>query len=109
MTDFDLASTILGGDQGLPTDLSSKVAQVGGFLQEQIGIGDRLFLTAGFRADGNSTFGDDYGVQFYPKLGASLVFQPATWWNGKVRSAWGRSGKAPPPFAKDLVFALTRE
>nr|MDQ3333212.1 TonB-dependent receptor plug domain-containing protein [Planctomycetota bacterium] len=38
VTDFDLASTILGGDQGLPTDLSSKVAQIGGFLQEQIGI-----------------------------------------------------------------------
>ncbi len=108
VTDFDLASTILGGDQGLPTDLSSKVAQVGGFLQEQLGINDRLFLTAGVRADGNSTFGDDYGIQFYPKLGASYVFQPASWWNGKVRSAWGRSGKAPPPFAKDLIFALSR-
>ena len=42
VTDFDLASTILGGDQGLPTDLSSKVAQVGGFLQEQIGIDDSV-------------------------------------------------------------------
>ncbi len=106
--DFDLATTILGGDQGLPTDLSSKVAQLGGFIQEQIGIHDRLFLTLGLRADGNSAFGSDYGIQTYPKLGASYVFWPAQWWNAKVRSAWGRSGKAPPPFAKDLIFALGR-
>ncbi len=45
------------------------VAAVGGFIQEQVGFGDRLFLTAGLRADGNSTFGDDFGLQLYPKLG----------------------------------------
>jgi TonB-dependent SusC/RagA subfamily outer membrane receptor len=108
VVDFDLATAILGGDQGIPTDLSSKVAQVGGFMQEQLGFNDRLFITVGLRADGNSAFGDDYGIQTYPKLGASYVINPASWWNAKVRTAWGKSGKAPPPFAKDLIFALTR-
>lgn len=107
--DFDLATTISGGALGqIPTDRSTKVAQVGGFIQEQLGFGDRLFLTAGLRVDGNSSFGDDFGLQTYPKLAASYVLQPRQWWNAKLRTAWGKSGQAPPPFAKDLSFTLSR-
>lgn len=76
----------------------------GFFFQEKIGLDDRLFVTAGVRVDGSSTFGEDYGLQMYPKLSASYVlseagFWPRTWWEGfRLRAAVGEAGKAPGAF-----------
>jgi len=95
-------------DAGFPTEEYSAIASVGGFVQEQIGIHDRLYMTAGVRVDGSSTFGDNFGLQYYPKFSASYVIEPATWWTGKLRVAWGRSGKAPDPVTKELHFRIGR-
>lgn len=78
----------------------------GFFLQEQVGWQDRLFITAGLRVDGNSAFGDDFGLQPYPKLSTAFVISdydwwPADWWETfKLRAAVGESGKAPDAFDK---------
>jgi TonB-dependent starch-binding outer membrane protein SusC len=78
----------------------------GVFLQEQLGWQDRLFVTAGLRVDGNSAFGDDFGLQPYPKLSASYVLSDYDWWPSdvwdtfKLRAAVGESGKAPDAFDK---------
>jgi TonB-linked SusC/RagA family outer membrane protein len=77
----------------------------GFFFQELIGLDDRLFLTAGLRVDGNSAFGDDYGLQTYPKVSASWVvsdydfFPSSVVETFKLRAAIGESGKAPGPFS----------
>ncbi len=87
-------------------DLPSAVTNAGFFLQEQIGWRDRLFITGGLRVDGNSAFGENFGLQSYPKIGASYVisehaFWPVKWWDTfKVRVALGESGKAPGAFDK---------
>ncbi|MDH3457906.1 MAG: TonB-dependent receptor, partial [Gemmatimonadota bacterium] len=79
------------------------VTNGGFFLQEQVGFMDRIFLTAGIRFDGFSTFGEDYGMAAYPKLSAAYNisdegFWP-DWWDGmKLRAAWGESGRAPGAF-----------
>lgn len=86
----------------------SAIATVGLFAQEQVGLWDKLFLTAGVRADGSSAFGDDFGLQVYPKVSASYVVEPTSWWAGKVRAAWGKSGKLPTAFAKVQTYALSR-
>lgn len=76
----------------------------GFFVQEQFGWQDRLFVTAGVRIDGNSSFGDDFGLQTYPKVGVAYAlsdhgFWPADWWETlKLRAAFGESGKAPGAF-----------
>jgi len=106
--DCDLAELVTGGTSGLPTETSSSVRALGSFLQEQVGIGDRLFVTAGLRVDGNSTFGDDYGLRPYPKLGAAYNFSPRAGWRAKARVGWGQSGRAPDPFAKVKTFNLLR-
>ncbi|HEX6133574.1 MAG TPA: SusC/RagA family TonB-linked outer membrane protein [Longimicrobiales bacterium] len=78
----------------------------GVFVQEQIGIQDRLFVIAGLRVDGNSAFGDDFGLQPYPKVSVSYVLSDYSWWPGnlwetfKLRFAVGESGKAPNAFDK---------
>lgn len=78
----------------------------GFFFQEMLGWQDLLFLTAGVRVDGNSAFGENFGLQVYPKVSLSYIlsdydFWPSDWFETfKLRGAVGESGRAPPPFAR---------
>jgi len=80
------------------------VTNGGFFLQELLGWRDRAFLTAGLRVDGNSAFGQSFGLQSYPKLSAAYVISQESWWPTKLiptlklRGAIGESGKAPGAF-----------
>lgn len=85
-------------------DTRLKEVNAGFFVQETMSYLDRLFLTAGLRVDGNSSFGKDFGLQPYPKLSASYVLSDASFWPKdkietlKLRAAVGESGKAPGAF-----------
>src|SRR5882762_6806434 len=46
---------------------------LGGYVEEQVGIRDRLYFTGALRADKNSAFGTDFGNIIYPKLSGSWV------------------------------------
>jgi TonB-dependent starch-binding outer membrane protein SusC len=78
----------------------------GGFFgQNQVGVSDRYFLTLGLRMDGNSAFGENLGLQAYPKLSASYVVSDEPWWPQllgqiKLRGAYGWAGRAPGAFDK---------
>jgi len=89
-----------------------RVASGGFFLQEQIGWNDRLFVTVGGRWDGFSTFGEDFGLAFYPKISSAYTisdhaFWPEWWETMKLRAALGESGRAPGPFASKRTWAST--
>ena len=92
-----------GGTTGLD-DNTLGVTNAGFFFQEVLGFQDRLFVTGGLRVDGNSAFGDDFGLQVYPKVSVSYIlsdlgFWPTGWFDTfKVRGALGESGKAPGAF-----------
>lgn len=92
------ARTSVGGQDRL------RVITAGFFLQEMIGWNDRLFVTAGLRVDGNSAFGQNFGLQKYPKISASYVLSDHEWFpktfvqDFKLRAALGESGKAPGAF-----------
>jgi TonB-linked SusC/RagA family outer membrane protein len=89
-----------------PDDNQVAETNAGFFLQEVLGWQDRLFLTGGLRVDGNSAFGDDFGLQAYPKVSVSFVlsdyeFWPTEWFDTfKLRGAVGESGRAPGAFDK---------
>lgn len=75
----------------------------GFFGQALFNIKDKYFITGGFRVDGNSAFGKDLGLQFYPKVSASYVVSDEGFWNEsygslKLRAAYGQSGRAPGTF-----------
>jgi hypothetical protein len=77
----------------------------GFFFQEQLGFSDRLFIIAGLRVDGNSAFGENFGLQPYPKVSMAYVLSDHTFWptwfeTFKLRGAVGESGKAPGAFDK---------
>lgn len=91
---------------------SDEAITLGGFVQEQVALNDRLFVTGALRADDNSAFGKDFEVIVYPKLSASWVvseepfFRPPSWLSSlRLRAAWGRSGLQPGP--TDAVFFYT--
>lgn len=79
----------------------SEVVSAGIFAQEEIGFKDRLFLTAGVRLDGNSTFGSDFGFETYPHIGLSWNVTDEPFWGSeridqlRLRSSWGTSGLQP--------------
>jgi len=75
---------------------------LGGYVEEQVGVRDRLYVTGALRVDKNSAVGTNFGNIIYPKLSGSWViseepFFPRMGWLSslRVRAAWGKSGRAP--------------
>lgn len=89
----------------------TRVTQLGGYLQDQVGINDWIFLTVGGRWDANSAFGEDFSTAFYPKASASLVPSQGLGWSNetistfRIRGAIGQSGLQPDAFAKFTTYA----
>ena len=84
----------------------------GVFVQNLFSYLDRYFLTVGLRVDGNSAFGEDFGLQPYPKVSLSYVVSDEAFWNDdwgtlKLRAAYGHAGQAPGTF--DAVRTWTSE
>jgi outer membrane receptor protein involved in Fe transport len=75
------------------------VNNTGYFGQAQLGLGNRLFLTGGARAEKNTNFGDSLGTPVSPRVGLSYVQSIGTA-NLKLRSSWGRALRAPDPGMK---------
>lgn len=82
------------------------IITVGGYVHEQFGWHDRLFVTAGLRGDENSAFGKNFKLAYYPSVSASWVvsdepFFKNRWGNQewltslRLRSAYGVSGQKP--------------
>jgi TonB-dependent SusC/RagA subfamily outer membrane receptor len=76
----------------------------GGFFgQVMVDYRDRYFLTGGVRVDGSSAFGEDFGLEVYPKISASYVVSEEAFWpesigDVKLRAAYGFAGRAPGAF-----------
>jgi TonB-linked SusC/RagA family outer membrane protein len=98
------ASTVSAGAVLRASELNSETRTLGGYIEQNMAIHDRLFLTAAVRSDRNSAFGADFQTVFYPKLSASWVvsdepFFPASLTNAvsqlRLRTAYGASGVQP--------------
>lgn len=83
----------------------------GFFGQEEVGIQERIFLTAGVRADASSANGDPNKYTLYPKASTAVRLNKFNFWQNssflssnisefKVRAAFGETGNTPIPAAK---------
>jgi hypothetical protein len=95
--------TVSSGSARQGFETRQKVINAGFFLQELLGFRDRYFVTFGVRVDGNSAFGEDFGLQTYPKVSGSYVLSEEGFWNPslgtlKLRAAYGEAGRAPGAF-----------
>lgn len=96
------SESISAASESESSEFASATRSLGLFLEERIGFRQRLFLTAGVRADDNSTFGSSLDPVLYPRLGASWIVSAENWFPGggpvdelRVRAAWGASGLEP--------------
>ncbi|RLD28579.1 MAG: SusC/RagA family TonB-linked outer membrane protein, partial [Bacteroidetes bacterium] len=91
------AGTVVGR-----ADYRTQRAIWGGYLQETIGIKEKIFLTVAGRLDGSSVFGENERQQFYPKASASYLLTEESFSKDggfgrifdlfKIRASWGQAG-----------------
>lgn len=82
------------------------IRTLGGFLQERLGFGERLFITGGLNYEASSAFGADQRWQLFPRLGASWSVNQEPFWENsalagflgtlRLRAAYGETGGQPP-------------
>src|SRR5262252_4925330 len=85
---------------------------LGYYVQEQLALRERLFLTAAVRRDQNSAFGTKFQNINYPKLSASWLLSDESWFprrdwinSFRFRTAFGASGVQPGATAALQTFA----
>ncbi len=105
--DFDDAATVTAGEN------RSQVFTGGIYVDENIALRDRIFLNLGVRFDAGTSFGDEVDLATYPKAGIAwdmgredfLRSIGGEWLTElRLRSAYGQTGKFPPPFLRDRTF-----
>jgi len=78
---------------------------IGFYIQEELSINDRIFVTAAVRFDDNSAFGAELSPEMYPKVSATWTVSDESFWNIdlfnslRLRGAWGAAGRQPDAFA----------
>jgi TonB-linked SusC/RagA family outer membrane protein len=93
-----------------PIDNETKVRIEGYFGQGTLDIADQLFLKAGLRYDGASTFAQDKLRSWYPSASAAWQFTKqtgdlgGTLTYGKLRAAYGEVGTQPNPYLTVFTF-----
>jgi TonB-linked SusC/RagA family outer membrane protein len=91
------AATVVNQSYGLAQNIVS-----GAFLQQTVGISDRLFVTLAGRIDASTSFGADNATNFYPKASLSYLVSDEGFWKNsslktivpqfKLRTSWGQAG-----------------
>jgi TonB-dependent starch-binding outer membrane protein SusC len=95
------------GDEGFV-----ETVNIGLFAQNRFSYKDRLFSTVGVRVDGNSAFGENYGLKTYPKVDVAYQVPrggmlPDLVSNLKLRGAVGQAGKFPGAFDQFQTYTPT--
>ncbi len=110
----DGATTISGAGVQTGDQYRSQLVNYGIYALENLGIQNKYFLEVGVRADGNSAFGRDVGIQVYPKVGLSYVLSEESFFqplktvisSARFRANYGIAGNFPPPFRRDRTIAF---
>lgn len=96
-------------------DWISTLTNYGFYGQENIGFKNRYFVEFGLRADGNSAFGEEIGLQLFPKVGVSYDLSSEPYFqaipasivsNFKLRANYGEAGNFPPAFSRDRLIQV---
>jgi len=92
-------SDVVGAGDGAAALYHDDIANQGIFGQLKADVGKTVFLSAGLRGDWNSTFGEQFGAAWSPMLGMAIT-RDAGRFTLKLRGAYGRGIRPPPPSAR---------
>ena len=98
--------TVDGAGRGLTALYADSVDNTGVFGQAKLAIAERVHLSAGLRAEHNSSFGVRFGTAWSPMVGA-VVTRDVGALTVKLRGAYGKGIRPPPPSAR-LALTTTR-
>jgi TonB-linked SusC/RagA family outer membrane protein len=102
-----------------PTETRSLRHIAAYFTQAEADFYNQFHVTAGVRDDGFSTFGTGHKTAAYPKIDAAWTFTNwlgnywshagSTGWlsNGRLRAAYGETGREPPVYATISALSST--
>jgi TonB-linked SusC/RagA family outer membrane protein len=97
------ASTVAqASTKGASDQWPTATKTLGFFVQEQLALRDRMFLTVAVRSDQNSAFGSKFQSVAYPKASLSWIMSEESWFykpswldQFRFRTAYGASGVQP--------------
>lgn len=108
------SGSLAGGVIPTVNEQTTETATFGKFVEERVGLKDRLFFTGSLRSDQNSSFGKSFGNILYPKIAGSWViseepfFPTVGWLNSlRLRAAYGKSGLHPNALDALQYFTAT--
>jgi TonB-dependent SusC/RagA subfamily outer membrane receptor len=110
--DLPAGSTALSAAKNITVrDTLNETIKYGKYIEQRIGLHDRLFLSYAIRSDGAATFGDAYKSALFPKSSISWNILKEPWFPPfrfldqlRLRFATGVSGIQPPVGAATRAF-----
>jgi TonB-linked SusC/RagA family outer membrane protein len=101
------ATYVGGGAYPTGQEQNGETIVAGAYVQEQLGLNDRLFVTGAVRFDGASSFGQNIHSVAYPKVSASWLVSREPFMphvpglsSLRLRVAYGESGVQPDALAR---------
>ncbi len=106
-----LVATQSNADQATQIDVFQDIRkgrERGFYLQEEVDLNEKIYLTAALRGDASSSNGDVDKYYLFPKVSGSVRLSQYGLWGGlqslipefKFRAAYGETGNLPRPGAK---------
>jgi TonB-linked SusC/RagA family outer membrane protein len=107
------SSSISGAATSQARDTSLESRSIGSYLEEEINLKQRLFVTGALRFDDNSAFGQNFNATVYPKASASWLISDEPFFHLdalntlRLRAAFGASGQQPGTTDARRFFSAT--
>jgi TonB-linked SusC/RagA family outer membrane protein len=103
-SDLPPGSTLITGAVQQSSQTLTELRTFGGFVQERVNLGDKLFLTGGVNVEASSAFGADQRWQTFPRLSGSYEIGREPFFDRasgvfstlRLRAAYGETGGQPP-------------
>ncbi|MGZ8755255.1 MAG: TonB-dependent receptor domain-containing protein [Acidimicrobiia bacterium] len=95
------SSSITGAATTEAKDTLVESRSIGSYIEEEVNLKERLFVTAGLRFDDNSAFGQNFNATAYPKASVSWLLSDEPFFSAnavntlRLRAAYGASGQQP--------------
>jgi TonB-linked SusC/RagA family outer membrane protein len=95
------SGTITGAQTSEARDTTLESRSIGSYVEEEISLKERLYLTGALRFDDNSAFGQNFNATVYPKASVSWLMSDEPFFHAKAintlrfRAAFGASGQQP--------------
>ena len=95
------SGTITGAATTEAKDTLVESRSIGSYIEEEVNLKERLFVTGALRFDDNSAFGQNFNATVYPKASFSWLISEEPFFHSgalntlRLRGAFGASGQQP--------------